>query len=335
MNAKKIISVLLCLVLAASMLAGCGGAGNSNDSGNVVPADNTENNTNNIDPVPAISEEEMSKLIVLPADGLEPVGADKLNEGGYDISVLSGSEQFRIKSSKLMVVGNALQLVIDVEGTAYSKMVLGKAADAASASAVDGEPNDNGGVTFRIPVKSLNEVIECAAYADEYGKWFDRTLLAKADSLDASAIKPAEVPDDTGKDDKQDDKKSDDKKSDDKKSDGKKSDDKKSSGGSTMKDGDYKVDVAFSGGTGKAKIESPATLHVKKGKMTVTVVWTSKYYDYMKVGGKKYMNENKGGYSTFTFPISALGKSMKVIGDTTAMSTPHEVEYTVKFTLKK
>ena len=333
MNAKRITLLLLCAVLIISMFAGCGGnTPAANNASNEVPANNSANVVPE-PPVPAISEEEMAKLNVLPTEGLEVLGVDRLNEGKYDINVLSGSDQFKIKSSKLMVVGNALQLVINVEGDAYSKVVLGKAADAAGASVIEGESDGEGGTTFRIPVKNLNEVLEFAAYADEYGKWFDRTLLPKADSLDSAAIKPVEKPDDTGKDEK----KSDEKKSDSGKSSGGKSSGGKSSGGSssTLKDGEYKVDVAFSGGTGKAKINSPATLHVKNGKMTVTVVWTSKYYDYMKVGGKKYNNENKGGYSTFTFPISALGKSMKVIGDTTAMSTPHEIEYTVKFTLKK
>ena len=68
--------------------------------------------------------------------------------------------------------------------------------------------------------------------------------------------------------------------------------------------------------------------------MTVTVTWSSKNYDYMKVGGTKYLNQNNGGNSTFTFPISALDKTITVIGDTTAMSEPHEIEYTVRFSLQ-
>jgi iron complex transport system substrate-binding protein len=68
--------------------------------------------------------------------------------------------------------------------------------------------------------------------------------------------------------------------------------------------------------------------------MTVTVTWSSSNYDYMKVGGTKYNNQNPGGNSTFTFPIPGLGKSFTVIGDTTAMSTPHEIEYTVRFDLQ-
>ena len=43
------------------------------------------------------------------------------------------------------------------------------------------------------------------------------------------------------------------------------------------------------------------------------------------------MNENEGGNSTFTFPIDGVPCEMDVVGDTTAMSTPHEIDYTLKF----
>ena len=51
----------------------------------------------------------------------------------------------------------------------------------------------------------------------------------------------------------------------------------------------------------------------------------------MIVDDEKYLNENEGGNSTFTFPITGVPCEMEVIGDTTAMSTPHEIEYTLVF----
>ncbi len=51
----------------------------------------------------------------------------------------------------------------------------------------------------------------------------------------------------------------------------------------------------------------------------------------MIVNGEKYLNENEGGNSTFTFPIDGIPCEMDVIGDTTAMSTPHEIDYTLTF----
>lgn len=95
--------------------------------------------------------------------------------------------------------------------------------------------------------------------------------------------------------------------------------------------GTYTISIGFSGGTGKASITNPVTLYVKDGSYSAKVVWTSIYYDYMKVGGVKYLNENNGGNSTFTIPVPALDTYFTVIGDTTAMSSPHEIEYTLYF----
>ena len=66
-----------------------------------------------------------------------------------------------------------------------------------------------------------------------------------------------------------------------------------------------------------------------------TIVWSSTYYDYMLVDGKKYTNENEGGNSTFTFPIAGVPCTMDVVGDTTAMSQPHEIDYTLTFSFAK
>ena len=41
-----------------------------------------------------------------------------------------------------------------------------------------------------------------------------------------------------------------------------------------------------------------------------------------------------GGNSTFEIPVAALGTPLAVTADTVAMSTPHEIEYTLTFTLE-
>ncbi|MCR4713920.1 MAG: hypothetical protein K5751_06010 [Treponemataceae bacterium] len=105
--------------------------------------------------------------------------------------------------------------------------------------------------------------------------------------------------------------------------------------GKALGDGTYSVDVEFDGGTGKAKILSPAVLVVKDGEAVVTVTWSSKNYDYMIVDGVKYMNLTPGKASSFSFPVAQLGKEMDVIGDSVAMSKPHEIEYKLTFTLAK
>lgn len=96
-------------------------------------------------------------------------------------------------------------------------------------------------------------------------------------------------------------------------------------------DGTYSIKLTFEGGSGKAKIESPATLQVADGKATARVTWSSPNYDYMLVDDQKYLPVNTDGNSVFEIPVTVFDQPMTVIGDTVAMSTPHEVEYTLTF----
>ena len=96
-------------------------------------------------------------------------------------------------------------------------------------------------------------------------------------------------------------------------------------------DGTYTCDVTLEGGSGRATVESPAALTVADGKMTATIVWSSPNYDYMIVDGEKYLPTNTEGNSTFEIPVAALDTALNVTADTVAMSTPHEIEYTLTF----
>ena len=100
-----------------------------------------------------------------------------------------------------------------------------------------------------------------------------------------------------------------------------------------LEDGEYTVDVALEGGTGRASVESPAKLVVEDGEATLTVVWSSEYYDYMKIGDEKYDPVNEEGNSTFEIPVEKLNEPFQVIADTTAMSEPHEIDYELTVTL--
>lgn len=102
-----------------------------------------------------------------------------------------------------------------------------------------------------------------------------------------------------------------------------------------LQDGTYEAYVTLEGGSGKAYVESPATVTVEGGNASAIIVWSSPYYDYMIVDDEKYINEADEGNSTFTIPIPGLPSSVDVIGDTTAMSTPHEIEYTLTFSTKE
>ncbi len=96
-------------------------------------------------------------------------------------------------------------------------------------------------------------------------------------------------------------------------------------------DGSYTIDLTFEGGSGKAQVLSPATVKVSDGTVTATILWNSPNYDYMIVGGEKYLPVNTEGNSVFEIPVPAFDEPMNVIGDTVAMSKPHEIEYTLTF----
>ena len=98
-----------------------------------------------------------------------------------------------------------------------------------------------------------------------------------------------------------------------------------------LADGEYTADVALSGGTGKATVTSPAKLIVSGGTVTAVIEWSSSNYDYMIVGGEKYLTVNETGNSVFEIPVSVFDFGMAVRADTTAMSTPHEIDYTLFF----
>ena len=98
-----------------------------------------------------------------------------------------------------------------------------------------------------------------------------------------------------------------------------------------LEDGDYTADVKLEGGSGKATVTSPAEFTVKDGKVTASVEWSSPYYDYMLIGDDKYEPVNKDGNSVFEIPVDGFDYPMEVTADTVAMSTPHEIEYTLQF----
>ena len=110
-----------------------------------------------------------------------------------------------------------------------------------------------------------------------------------------------------------------------------------------LEDGEYQVEIAKEGGTGKATIESPAALNVADGQATLTVKWSSPHYDYMIVDGEKYEPVNKDELeapdgdsevgSIFEIPVTVLNEPFTVTADTTAMSEPHEIEYKLTLTL--
>ena len=182
---------------------------------------------------------------------------------------------------------------------------------------------------FDIPVPAIDEEFDVALLGEK-GKWYDHKVSVK-DPVKTGDVE--ETTDDTDKKEDSSDKETaekadaskDEKTSDDKKSEGKKLEDLK------LEDGTYEFDVTLTGGTGRATVESPAKVEIKDKEATATIIWSSPNYDYMIVDGEKYEPVNKDGNSTFEIPVTVFDAEMEVTADTVAMSTPHEIDYTLNF----
>ena len=144
---------------------------------------------------------------------------------------------------------------------------------------------------FDIPVQAVDTDFQLAILGTK-GTWYDHTVsVADAQPAADETAAPAEAP----------------------------------------ADGSYTCAVTLEGGSGRATVESPAALTVADGAMTATIVWSSPNYDYMLIDGEKYQPTNTEGNSTFEIPVTALDTALTVKADTVAMSTPHEIDYTLTF----
>jgi hypothetical protein len=95
-----------------------------------------------------------------------------------------------------------------------------------------------------------------------------------------------------------------------------------------LADGDYKPDeFSWSGGSGRVEISCNG-LTVKNGRSYADIQFSSTHYIYVRAGGLKI-----NGSGSFRIPVS-LNQNNTVIGCTTAMSTPHEITYTMYFGIK-
>ena len=96
-----------------------------------------------------------------------------------------------------------------------------------------------------------------------------------------------------------------------------------------LKDGVYTPDsFSWSGGTGKVSITC-SKVTVTGGQAYATITFSSPHYQYVKANGNVYYPSAKTGSSTsFVIPVE-LNKNNSVVGMTTAMSTAHEIKYTI------
>ena len=104
----------------------------------------------------------------------------------------------------------------------------------------------------------------------------------------------------------------------------------------TPEDGSYEPAVfTVSGGTGKVKITCPEVF-LTEGAAQARIEISSPHYEWVKVDGVQYDPENAGDAdrenSVFRVPVR-LDEEMTISGLTTAMSEPHEIEYTIFISL--
>lgn len=234
-------------------------------------------------------------------DWMQPINGNQIQDGVYDIKVDSSSSMFNILDCQLLVQDGNMTAVMTMSGTGYLYLYMGTGEEAVQASEdtyIPYKENAEGAHTYTVPVEALDKGIACAAFSKNKEKWYDRTLVFRADSLPTEAFAKGMIsaPEDLN-----------------------------------LADGTYEVEVTLTGGSGKASVASPAKITVSDEKIQATIIFSSANYDYVLVDGEKYLNEATEGNSTFTIPVSGFDWKMPVTADTTAMSTPHEIDYSLYF----
>lgn len=294
---KNIYGIMAAVCLSSVLAAGCGGK----NQAETLPAQSSETMSVQVSETVAATEETAEQQSV-GTEGMTPVLASELRDGVYQIQVDSSSSMFRIEACELTVNDGSMTADMKMGGTGYLKLYMGTGEEAAKApeeKMIPFEEAADGSHHFTVPVEALDKELDCAAFSKKKEKWYDRVLVFRADSLPADALTDAA---------------------------------QVTAESLGLADGCYTVEVSMEGGSGRVSVESPAKLVVKDQKAVAEVVWSSPNYDYMKVGEEKFLPVNQGGEtSVFEIPVTVFDRKMAVAADTTAMSTPHEIEYTLLF----
>lgn len=300
---KKSISCLIPLALAALLAAGCGTAP---DSGSAAP-ENPPPSQQQAPAAPAETEnpvaaaDQMAPVEEVVTPDMIPIYGDALEDGVYSVTVDSSSSMFNVEACELTVADGTMTAVMHMGGKGYLNVFMGTgeaAAHADDAAMIPFAEDGEGGHTFTVPVEALDMGVDCAAFSKKKELWYDRTLVFRADSLPLEAFREGVFPT------------------------------VESLG---LADGNYTVAVTLAGGSGRASVASPSALRVEEGAAFATVVWGSSSYDYMRIGDTQFSPLNTEGNAVFEIPVACFGRKLTVYADTTAMSTPHEIEYTLLF----
>ncbi|MBO5293504.1 MAG: iron transporter [Lachnospiraceae bacterium] len=304
---KKRINMICSMLLACTLLGGCADKDSMRETETAAPAIEIADAKAEETASETDAEMETEDKTEVMEDKTEVAKGLRLPDGIYTAEFRTDSGMFHVNEAcegkgTLTVKSGEMTIHISLTSKNILNLYPGLAEDAQKEGAsllmptVDTVTYHDGMTEevngFDVPVPVLEEEFDLALIGKK-GIWYDHKV---------SVLNPEPVKEET-----------------------------QSKGSIELADGDYTVELTFEGGSGKAKILSPATITVAGESMTAAIQWSSPNYDYMVVEGEKYLPVNTEGNSVFEIPVSVLDEPMTVIGDTVAMSTPHEIEYTLTF----
>lgn len=287
-------------------------------------------------------------------------------DGTYQVNAEAGGKMFRVTDCVMTVKNGQMTAAVTLSGQGYNRIYLGDVNNASDDEKNWILPDSllAEQYTFQIPVEKLDEVMTIAVHTTKSNKWDTRTLtfhsegmtkIADSNNGNASngnngsngSLKPGgnnnnpgngsngnnqgnaennngnsgttgNNTTNNGKPDQESKYESDLNKS-----------TARVNSTTGLKDGVYTPDsFSWSGGTGKVSITC-SKVTVTGGQAYATITFSSPHYQYVKANGNVYYPGAKTGSSTsFVIPVE-LNKNNSVVGMTTAMSTAHEIKYTI------
>lgn len=255
-------------------------------------------------------------LVMAGCGSNEPAADPGIADGTYVATFTTDNAMFHVNDANqdkgiLTVKDGKMTIHVSLQSKRIVNLYPGLAEDAQKDGAELLEPTTDtvtysDGYTdevygFDIPVPALDEEFDLALVGTK-GKWYDHKVVVsdpvEGDDIQA-VIGAGAAPE--------------------------------SSAAPDVEDGEHTVEVTLEGGSGKATVDSPAVLRKNGDEYIAVITWSSPHYDYMIVDGQKYEPVNTEGNSVFEIPVLAFDSPVEVIADTTAMSEPHEIEYTLTF----
>ena len=287
-------------------------------------------------------------------------------DGTYQVNAEAGGKMFRVTDCVMTVKNGQMTAAVTLSGQGYNRIYLGDVNNAPDDKKNWILPDSllAEQYTFQIPVEKLDEVMNIAVHTTKSNKWDTRTLtfhsegmtkIADSNNGNASngnngsngSLTPGgnnnnpgngsngnnqgnaennngnsgttgNNTTNNGKPDQESKYESDLNKS-----------TARVNSTTGLKDGVYTPDsFSWSGGTGKVNITC-SKVTVTGGQAYATITFSSPHYQYVKANGNVYYPSAKTGSSTsFVIPVE-LNKNNSIVGMTTAMSTAHEIKYTI------